>query len=69
MGEHVGYPISVDVNGESDNDFCFFMKTRSALVSTDNNCFCPGGYKTFFMLNLAEHEICPANKSHITNIC
>ena len=27
------------------------------------------GYKTFFMLNSAEHEICPANKSHITNNC
>ena len=25
------------------------------------------GYKTFFMLNSAEHEICPANKSQITN--
>ena len=27
----------------------------------------PRGYKTFFMLNSAEHEICPANKSQITN--
>ena len=27
----------------------------------------PQGYKTFFMLNSAEHEICPANKSQITN--
>ena len=26
-------------------------------------------YKTFFMLNTAEHEICPANKSQITNNC
>ena len=25
------------------------------------------GYKTFFMLNSAEHEIWPANKSQITN--
>ena len=25
------------------------------------------GYKTFFMLNSAEHEICPLNKSQITN--
>ena len=24
------------------------------------------GYKTFFMLNSAEHEICHANKSQIT---
>ena len=27
------------------------------------------GYKTFFMLNSAEHEICHANKSQITNNC
>ena len=27
------------------------------------------GYKTFFMLHSAEHEICPANKSQITNNC
>ena len=26
----------------------------------------PRGYKTFFMLNSAKHEICPANKSQIT---
>ena len=25
------------------------------------------GYKTFFMLNSAEHEICSANKSQVTN--
>ena len=24
---------------------------------------------TFFLLNSAEHEICPANKSQITNNC
>ena len=29
----------------------------------------PQGYKTFFMLNSTEHEICPANKSQITNNC
>ena len=28
----------------------------------------PQGYKTFFMLNSAEHEICPSNTSQITNI-
>ena len=27
------------------------------------------GYKTFFMLYSAEHEICLANKSQITNNC
>ena len=27
----------------------------------------PRGYKTSFMLNSAEHEICPANKSQITD--
>ena len=29
----------------------------------------PRGYKTFFMLKSAEHEICPANKSKISNKC
>ena len=27
----------------------------------------PQGYKTFFMLNSAVHDMCPANKSQITN--
>ena len=27
------------------------------------------GYETFFMLNSAEHEMCSANKSQITNNC
>ena len=31
--------------------------------------FWPQGYKSFFMLNSSEHEICPANKSQITNNC
>ena len=29
----------------------------------------PQDHKTFFMLNSAEHEICPANKSQIANNC
>ena len=29
----------------------------------------PRGYKTIFMLNSAEHEICPANKDQITDNC
>ena len=29
----------------------------------------PRGYKTVFMLNSAEHEICPANKYQIANNC
>ena len=29
----------------------------------------PQDYKTFFMLNSAEHEFCPAYKSQITNNC
>ena len=29
----------------------------------------PKVYKTFFMLNSAEHEICSANKSQITKNC
>ena len=27
------------------------------------------GYKTFFVLHLTEHEICPANKSQIAYNC
>ena len=29
----------------------------------------PQGYKTFFMLISAEHEISPSNKTKITNNC
>ena len=29
----------------------------------------PRGYQTFFLLNSAEHDICTANKSQITNNC
>ena len=29
----------------------------------------PRGYKTFFMLNSAEYEICPANKYQIAYNC
>ena len=29
----------------------------------------PRGYKTYFILNSAEHEIYPVNKSKITNNC
>ena len=35
----------------------------------DFSLFWPQGYKTLFVLNSAEHEICPANKSKITNNC
>ena len=33
------------------------------------NNYWPPGYKTFFMLNSAKHEIFPVNKSEITNNC
>ena len=38
---------------------------------TSSLLFYPGPevIKLFFMLNSAEHEICPANKSQITNKC
>ena len=41
----------------------------SSMVKEEHNNSRPRGYKTFFMLNSAEHEICPANKSQITNNC
>ena len=36
------------------------------ILSVPNMNIRPQGYNTFFMLNTAEHEICPANKSQIT---
>ena len=47
------YPKSVSVPLKIGNRLCLIW---------------PRGY-IFFMLNSAEHEICPANKSQITNIC
>ena len=41
----------------------------SALCSTAKIQVRPRGYKTFFMFNSAKHEICPANKSQITDNC
>ena len=36
---------------------CFLLQIR------------PRGFKTFFMLNSAEHELCPADKYQITKHC
>ena len=41
------------------------IKVVSLVKST--KCIWPRGYKTFFMLNSAEHEIFHAHKSQITN--
>ena len=38
-------------------------------VALDRAVSGPDVIKTFFMLNSAEHEICPAYKSLITNNC
>ena len=49
-----------------------YFRMISAAVVIDifrvNNIW-PRGYKLFFMLNSAEHEICPANKTQLTNNC
>ena len=37
------------------------------LVTKSRCLTCPRGYKIVFMLNSAEHEICPANKYQVTN--
>ena len=37
-------------------------------TNTQMSLIWPQSYKTFFMLNSAEHEICPANKFQITKI-
>ena len=39
------------------------------ITQTDNINIWPLDYKTSFMLNSAEHEICSANKSQIINNC
>ena len=48
--------------------FCF---DAVHLISGDFICHAiwPRGYATLSMLNSTEHEICPANKSQITNKC
>ena len=45
------------------------VKKVSTIIipNTQTTCAWPQGYKTFFMLNSAEHEIFHANKSQITN--
>ena len=45
------------------------MQMAKTLVSLHIHTVWPQGYKTFFMLNSAEHEIFHANKSQITNNC
>ena len=43
--------------------------TRLVHAYATNTVNWPRGYKTFFMLNSAEHEICPADKYQITKQC
>ena len=56
--------IGYDILFEMFRDI--FTNLKSTTVE---NGIRPRGYKTFFMLNSAEHEICPANKSQITDNC
>ena len=49
--------------------FVFFFCKKKYGYFKMNRYTRPRSYKTFFMLNLAEHEICPANKYQITNNC
>ena len=44
----------------------FIRRSRTA-NSAVSGPILPRGYKTFFMLNSAEHDIFPAKKSHNTN--
>ena len=44
------------------------MQAAKALFSLQICVIWPRGYKTFFMLNSAEHEIFSANKSQITKL-
>ena len=66
--------LSVEMNSLSD-------ATKKGAVSACKNSEGPDhsvhrdslirsqGYKTFFMLNSTEHEICPGNKSQISDHC
>ena len=60
-----------------NNSTCRQLKVLSSLLSVKDHIdrdirkrvFGIRGYKHFFMLNSAEHEICHANKSQNTNSC
>ena len=46
---------------------CSEHKTFSLILLVSTSW--PRGYKTFFVLDSAEHEICPANKSQTAYNC
>ena len=59
-------------NGDLSRWICnlplnLFKPCRQKLIHMQMLQIRPRGYKTFFMLNSTEHEICPSNKSQITN--
>ena len=56
----------------SDNEKPCVLKLCDIVILSQEANFSatrPRGYRTFFMLISAEHEICPANKSQISNYC
>ena len=54
-------------NKTTQNVVCFEIFIQHARRLTDCRLSKPKGNKTVFMLNSAEHEICPVIKSQITN--
>ena len=54
---------------QSDSECPALDPSQYLMMSANRNQIRPRGYKTFFMLNSTEHEICLANKSLITNNC
>ena len=48
---------------------CFEQKKQKDHIFSSETFIWPRGYKTFFMLNSAEHEIFPANNHENANYC
>ena len=64
-------PVKIEISLHIHAEFKIFtghiLDSQSFFMWTTETLIRPRGYKTFFMLNSAEHEICLANKSQITN--
>ena len=55
--------LAISVNSDQP------ARKQTMILSGTARSSLPRGYKTSFMLNSAEHEICPANYSQNTNKC
>ena len=63
-------PASVAKWSNAMKVYCLLVFRNNALISRSvKNVPCLEVIKLFSILNSTEHEICPANKSQITNNC